>query len=70
MTEQLFKEICSKEFIKLNDLVNKGYFETSDFENCVLNLSDNLAMLHQAIRGNNDCKKGRQKSLQASKSAC
>lgn len=58
MTELLFNQICADDLHKLNDLISKGYFETSDFKICVLNLSNTLAMLHQAIGKKNAYQEG------------
>lgn len=69
MNEDLFNQLCSNDLMKLNELIGKGYFETSVFEEMILKVSDNLAMLHQAItieRGNYGCKENREVSLQAS----
>lgn len=55
---RLFEEIASKDVTKLIELISKGYEETSEFEDTVLQLSDSLSMLHQAItvRRKDDCK--------------
>ncbi len=47
--EQLFKSLAEKDLNKLNKLVTDGWYETSDFEEAVLSLSNSLAMLHQEI---------------------
>ena len=49
MNELLFKQIAKKDLDNLNDLVNKGWYETSDFEKAVLDLSNSLSMLQEAI---------------------
>ena len=57
MREKLFKQMVSEDLGKLNELVLKGYYNTSDFEDAVLTLSNSLAMYHQEI-SNEVCKKG------------
>ena len=49
MNELLFKQIAKKDLDNLNDLINKGWYETSDFEKVVLDLSNTLLMLGEAI---------------------
>ena len=49
MNELLFKQIAKNDLDNLNDLVNKGWYETSDFEKAVLDLSNTLSMLMEAI---------------------
>lgn len=49
MNELLFKQIAKKDLDNLNDLINKGWYETSDFEKAVLDLSNTLSMLGEAI---------------------
>lgn len=57
MREKLFKQMVSEDLGKLNELVLKGYYDTSDFEDAVLALSNSLAMYHQEVN-NEVCKKG------------
>lgn len=52
--EKLFNEMVSKDLEKLNELVRKGWYETTDFNDAVLNLSNSLAMYHQAQGENNE----------------
>ena len=49
MNELLFKQIAKKNLDNLNELINKGWYETSDFEKAVLDLSNTLSMLGEAI---------------------
>ena len=49
MNELLFKQIAKKDLDNLNNLINKGWYETSDFEKAVLDLSNTLSMLQEAI---------------------
>lgn len=49
MNELLFKQIAKKDLDNLNTLINKGWYETSDFEKAVLDLSNTLSMLGEAI---------------------
>ena len=49
MNELLFKQIAKKDLDNLNTLINKGWYETSDFEKAVLDLSNTLSMLQEAI---------------------
>ena len=49
MNELLFRQIAKNDLDNLNDLVNKGWYETSDFEKAVLDLSNTLSMLQEAI---------------------
>ena len=49
MNELLFKQIAKKNLDNLNELINKGWYETSDFEKAVLDLSSTLSMLGEAI---------------------
>ena len=57
--EHLFNQMVSKDLQKMNELVRKGWYETSDFSEAVLNLSNSLAMYHQAQgEKNENCKKG------------
>ena len=49
MNELLFKQIVKNDLDNLNTLINKGWYETSDFEKAVLDLSNTLSMLGEAI---------------------
>lgn len=49
MNELLFKQIAKKNLDNLNTLINKGWYETSDFEKAVSDLADTLSMLGEAI---------------------
>ena len=49
MNELLFKQIAKKNLDNLNELIDKGWYETSDFEKAVLDLSSTLSMLGEAI---------------------
>lgn len=49
MNELLFKQIAKKNLDNLNALINKGWYETSDFEKAVSDLADTLSMLGEAI---------------------
>lgn len=64
--EDYFKCMAQSDLNYVNELVSKGYYETSDFERAILKLSDTLAMLHQAINigGGYDCQKNWQGPLQ------
>ena len=55
MEEQLFNEIVLKDLQQCNDLVRKGWFGTSDFNEAALTLSNSLAMYHQEVT-NEVCK--------------
>ena len=66
MRELLFNQIALNDLKKVNELVLKGYYETSDYEEAVLALSNSLAMYHQEV-SNENCKKG--EYLQTSKLA-
>lgn len=57
MNELLFKQIAKKNLDNLNALINKGWYETSDFEKAVLDLSNTLSMLGEAI---NESREARQ----------
>ena len=57
MREQLFNKMVLNDLKKLNELVLKGYYDTSDFEEASITLSNSLAMFHQEIK-NEVCKKG------------
>ena len=46
--EQLFNQIVAKDLQRVNELVNKGWYGTTDFNEAVLTLSNSLAMYHQA----------------------
>lgn len=49
MNEVLFKEICQSDLDNLNNVISKGNYETSDFENAVSRLQTTLAFLIQAM---------------------
>ena len=55
--EQLFNEIVLKDLNKMNELVRKGWYGTTDFNEAVLNLSNSLAVFHQEAT-NEDYTKG------------
>ena len=55
MNEQLFKEIVLKDLQRVNEHVRKGWFDTSDFNEAALTLSNSLAMYHQEV-SNEVCK--------------
>lgn len=57
MNEKLFNEIAMKDLQKLNSLVSKGYFETTDFNEAVLSLSNSLQAYHQEVNSEN-CERG------------
>ena len=57
MKEKLFKEIALKDLQKLNDLVLKHQYNSSSFDEAVLNLSNTLAFYHQEVT-NANCKEG------------
>ena len=66
MEEELFNQMVSKDLKKVNELVLKGHYDTSDFERAALTLSNSLSMYCQEI--NNEVRKKR-KCLQKSKLA-
>ncbi len=49
MNETLFSEIAQVDFQKLEEIIQKGYFQSSEFENAVLETANTLLSLHQAI---------------------
>lgn len=49
MNEQAFYNIASEDFYNFSELVKKGFFETSDFIDEVLNLANTLLALHQEL---------------------
>jgi hypothetical protein len=53
MNEKLFNEIAMKDLQKLNALVSKGYFETSDFNEAALSLCNSLSAYHQEVSNDN-----------------
>lgn len=55
--EQLFNEMVLKDLDKVNELVRKGWYGTTDFNEAVLNLSNSLAVYHQEVM-NEDYTKG------------
>ena len=55
--EQLFKDMVLKDLDKMNELVRKGWYGTTDFNEAVLNLSNSLAVFHQEAT-NEDYTKG------------
>lgn len=55
--EQLFNEIVLKDLDKVNELIRKGWYGTTDFNEAVLNLSNSLAVYHQEVT-NEDYTKG------------
>lgn len=50
MNETLFSEIAKGEVQNLEKLIQKGLFQSSDFENAVLETANVLLSLHQAIQ--------------------
>lgn len=58
MKEQIFNEIVKKDLDKFNKLVQKGYFNTSDFAESALTLSNSLAMYHQEVNDYENRKEG------------
>ena len=56
MSEKLFNEIVSKDLHKLNELVSKGWYETTDFDEAVSNLKFSLGIYLEEKDEN--CKKG------------
>ena len=47
--EKIFNEIVMSDLQKLNELVQKGWFETTDFNEAAINLSNSLAAYHQEV---------------------
>lgn len=47
--EQLFNEMVRKDLARLNKLVADKNFDTTDFNEAVLTLSNSLAMYHQEV---------------------
>ena len=47
--EKLFKQMVLSDLHKINELVQKGWFGTTDFNEAVLNLSNSLAAYHQEV---------------------
>ena len=56
MNEKLFNELVSKDLQKLNELVAKGWYETTDFNEAVNNLEHALSVYLEEKDEN--CKKG------------
>lgn len=50
MNETLFSEIAKDDFQDLEKLIQKGLFQSSDFENAVLETANVLLSLHQAMQ--------------------
>ena len=57
MNEHLFNQIALKDLQRLNSLVLKGWYETSDFNEAVLSLCNSLSAYHQEA-SNEVCKEG------------
>jgi len=55
--EQMFNEIVLNDLNKMNEMVRKGWYGTTDFNEAVLNLSNSLAVFHQEAT-NEDYTKG------------
>lgn len=49
MNETLFSEIAKVDFQGLEQIIQNGLFQSSDFENAVLETANALLSLHQAI---------------------
>lgn len=49
MNEKDFRTIVQGDLEKLNSLISKGYFDTSDFKEAVLNASNSLSILYQIL---------------------
>lgn len=49
MNEKLFNEIVKDDYDKFSSLVNKGYFEISEFKDDVSNLANALSILSQVM---------------------
>lgn len=47
--EETFNLMVAKDLQRMNELVRKGWYETSDFNEAVLSLSNSLAMYHQEV---------------------
>lgn len=47
--EKLFKQMVLSDLHKMNELVRKGWFGTTDFNEAVLNLSNSLSAYHQEV---------------------
>lgn len=47
MNEHLFNQIALKDLQRLNSLIIKGWYETSDFNEAVLSLCNSLSAYHQ-----------------------
>ena len=47
--EKLFNEMVLSDLHKMNELVQKGWFGTTDFNEAVLNLSNSLSAYHQEV---------------------
>ena len=47
--EKLFNKMVLSDLHKMNELVQKGWFGTTDFNEAVLNLSNSLSAYHQEV---------------------
>ena len=47
--ESIFNQMVLSDLRKMNELVRKGWFGTTDFNNAVINLSNSLAAYHQEV---------------------
>lgn len=56
MSEKLFNEIVSKDLQTLNDMVSKGWYGTTDFDEAVNNLKHALCVYLE--EKDESCKKG------------
>lgn len=56
MSEKLFNEIVSKDLQNLNDMVRKGWYGTTDFDEAANNLKHALSVYLEEKDEN--CKKG------------
>ena len=55
--EKIFNEIVMSDLQKMNELVQKGWFETTDFNEAAINLSNSLAAYHQEVSSCENYKK-------------
>lgn len=49
MNESLFNRIAKEDLDNFNSLINKGYFDTSTFEEAIISLSNSLDILYKEI---------------------
>lgn len=55
--EELFNLMVRRDLNRLNDMVEKGWYGTTDFNEAVMSLSDSLSAFSMEV-GNENCEKG------------